>query len=230
MSNPSYYYDTEFVKKQVAEGQHRHIIGGLWDELGTKQLQYLKDKGLKPHHKLLDVGCGSLRLGVKAVPYLDPQNYFGTDINLDLLKAGYEKEIEPAGLARKLPKRHLAKDADFALPHIPADIDYVIAVSVFTHLPINHLKLFLRNLDARVTGPCRLFFSLFLCDEDDWSSFNIDQKMGVRTRPTSDPYHYSEDDVRYAASTTDWTFEKIEDWQHPRNQLMACFSKGHSAK
>ena len=27
-------------------------------------------EGLRPEHHLLDIGCGSLRLGCKAVPYL----------------------------------------------------------------------------------------------------------------------------------------------------------------
>ena len=38
-------------------------IGGLWDEMGKHQFEFLQSKGLEPQHKLLDIGCGSLRGG-----------------------------------------------------------------------------------------------------------------------------------------------------------------------
>jgi cyclopropane fatty-acyl-phospholipid synthase-like methyltransferase len=43
------------------------LIGGLGELMGDHQLQFLVDQGLKPEHRLLDIGCGSLRLGVKAI-------------------------------------------------------------------------------------------------------------------------------------------------------------------
>ena len=225
MTKPSYYYDSDFIKNQAATGKHRNIIGGLWEELGDLQINFLKAQGLSPEHRLLDVGCGSMRLGVKAVPLLDPGNYFGTDLNLDLLKAGYAKEIEPLGLADRLPKRNLAQDSGFHFASLPDRIDYIIATSVFTHLPLNHMKLFLRNLEKKLKAPAKLFFTVFLCEDQGWCSPEIEQKMGIRTRPIRDPYHYSEADILYAASGTNWQFQGIEDWNHPRNQQMVCFTK-----
>ena len=56
---------------------HRQYVGGNWDEIGNLQFNFLKSKGLKPESYLLDIACGSLRLGVKAIPYLNPDHYLG---------------------------------------------------------------------------------------------------------------------------------------------------------
>ena len=70
---------------------HRNFIGDKWDEIGKLQFDFLKDEGLKPHHKLIDIGCGSLRGGIHFIKYLDKFNYFGTDINNNLIRLGIEK-------------------------------------------------------------------------------------------------------------------------------------------
>jgi hypothetical protein len=61
------YNDQWTMRADVAAGQHRELIGGLGELMGDHQLQFLVDQGLKPEHRLLDIGCGSLRLGVKAI-------------------------------------------------------------------------------------------------------------------------------------------------------------------
>jgi hypothetical protein len=128
------------LAKRVPNGEHRALIGGMWDEIGALQLDFLRARGLRPDSRLPDIGCGSLRLGVRATDYLETGNYWGTDINESLLTAGYEREIVPSGLAHKLPRDHLIVDGDFTFAHLPRDFDFVIAQSVFTHLPLNHLR------------------------------------------------------------------------------------------
>jgi hypothetical protein len=59
---------------------------------------FLKNAELKPHHSLLDVGCGCLRDGIHFIGYLKRGNYVGIDINQSLLDAGYEIELARAGL------------------------------------------------------------------------------------------------------------------------------------
>ena len=82
------YYDQEAMRADVRDGRHREAIGGLWDEIGDLQMRFLIAQGMQPGHRLLDVGCGSLRLGSRAVEYLDAQRYFGSDLNEVLIRAG----------------------------------------------------------------------------------------------------------------------------------------------
>src|SRR3989338_3731775 len=69
------YHAPNFYADSLAKGRHRDIVGGRWDETGRAQMALLLDEGLLPDHHLLDIGAGSLRLGCKAVPYLDPRPY-----------------------------------------------------------------------------------------------------------------------------------------------------------
>lgn len=77
----SRFYDKPAIELQVKAGRHRDVIGGLWEEIGQLQLDFLRSRGLRSNHRIVDIGCGSLRAGVKLVAYLDPGNYYGTDIN-----------------------------------------------------------------------------------------------------------------------------------------------------
>ena len=92
--------------------RHRHDVGGLWRKVGKLQLDFLVGQGLKPESKLIDIGCGCLRAGLRFIRYLDEGNYYGIDINGKLLNAGYKKELG-AGLKRKLPRKNLLTEGRF---------------------------------------------------------------------------------------------------------------------
>ncbi len=194
----------------------------MWEEIGNLQLDFLLSRGLKPHHTLLDIGCGSLRFGVRAVEYLEPGGYWGTDLNESLMTAGYEREIVPAGLADKLPRRQLVVDGEFELTGVPREIDFVIATSVFTHLPLNHLRLCLFNLAAHVTTDCRFFFTIFVPASEALVARACEQSPGIVTHGHCDPYHCLATDVVWLARPLPWRIEFIGDWGHPRNQKMVC--------
>lgn len=222
----SNYYDPDAIAAAIDSGAHREVIGGMWDEIGDLQLAFLKAQGLMPDHHLLDIGCGSLRLGVRAVPYLNAGNYWGTDLNRALLEAGYEREIEPAGLAPKLPRGQLVADADFAFPGIPHNIDCAIATSVFTHLPLEYLGRCLASLGVHVTSPCTFFFSIFTPAPDHPFDEPCKHPVGGKTSyPDRDPFHYKIDDLHAAAEGTPWAIEYIGNWKHPRDQMMVKAEK-----
>jgi SAM-dependent methyltransferase len=96
------YADLEGIARSAA-ADHRAVVGGLWEELGRLQLDFLKSRGLRPEHFLIDIGCGSFRAGVKLIPFLEQGHYFGLDLNESLIAIGYEREIVPAGLAERFP-------------------------------------------------------------------------------------------------------------------------------
>lgn len=219
------YYDKRLIVQQIEEGRHRNVIGGLWDEIGDLQLNWLVTQGMEPHHKLLDVGCGSLRLGVRAVNHLAAGNYWGTDLVAELMQAGYDKEIVPASLADKLPRENLVTDSDFTFEGVPADIDYAMATSVFTHLPLNHLRLCLANLGAKLTSRCRFYFTIFTPPEGAPVTGSYQQNERAVSYPHKDPYHYIPEDLEYAAKGLPWDITYIGDWGHPRNQKIALATR-----
>src|SRR5436309_1445834 len=90
-------YLKQLTDRDIRKGAHRDAVGGMWDEIGRLQFEFIRGRGLQQGHKLLDVGCGSLRGGVHFARYLDAGNYYGTDLNPSYLKAGLEVEIPAAG-------------------------------------------------------------------------------------------------------------------------------------
>jgi SAM-dependent methyltransferase len=222
----SIYYNKAEVAEAVGRGDHRDFIGGMWDEIGKLQLDFLRVQGVNPDNTLLDIGCGSLRLGIRAVEFLKPAKYWGTDLAPELLAAGYEREIIPSGLSDKLPRSHLIADGDFTFPGVPPRIDFAIAQSVFTHLPLNHIRLCLANLGRHIASPCTFFFTVFTPPNGLSPTESHSQpKGGVVTHPHRDPYHYSVADLHHAAAGTSWSIEFIGDWNHPRNQMMVRATK-----
>lgn len=47
---------------RVASNPHE-AVGGDWEKIGKLQFEFLVSRGLRPHHRMLDIGCGTLRGG-----------------------------------------------------------------------------------------------------------------------------------------------------------------------
>lgn len=101
-----------------------------WDELGKWQIDILKRYGLKPEHRLLDVGCGMMRLGSLAIPYLEPGHYYGIDPQAPLLALG-RAILDRLGIDRPC---FLLQSSTFEFGRFGVQFDFAIAQSVITHL------------------------------------------------------------------------------------------------
>ena len=168
--------------------------------------------GMTPDDHLLDIGCGSLRLGHLAVPYLKPGHYWGTDASLALMRHGRLHELPD--LAR-LPEDHLVEDATFAFPGIPPTITLAIVWGVFTHLPAPLLLPALTTRRARFPQLRGALVTLFLADDDNPTR----QPDGVVTHPDRPPYPRPraevEAEARAAGFIPAWSEAKL-----PRGQAL----------
>ncbi|THD85075.1 class I SAM-dependent methyltransferase [Aliigemmobacter aestuarii] len=209
------YLAAGFYDRALTEGRHRDIVGGRWDETGRAQMAILRAEGMQPHHRLLDIGCGALRLGCKAVPFLEPGHYWGTDASGALMRRGWETELADRD---KLPLSHLVEDADFSLTGIPEDIDYAIAFGVFTHLPGDPLRQVMASLATRQPRLTAFLFTVFLApDAEAGGPFR--QADGVVTHPDRAPRHMREAEVCAAVASAGWTVARRE-VMLPRGQIL----------
>jgi SAM-dependent methyltransferase len=214
-------YDRELTAEEIAKGAHRGAVGGMWDEIGQLQFEFLKSRGLTPGHKLCDTGCGALRGGIHFVRYLDAGNYYGLDINASLLDGG-RQELEKAGLADK--KANLLVDDAFKMSRFGAKFDYMLSVSVFTHLYANHIVRCLAEA-RQVLAPEGQFLATFFHSPRSAHLETIKQEPGdVVTYYDRDPFHYSIEEMTFLGSLAGLKTELIGEWQHPRNQWMLAFS------
>ena len=218
-------YAKPLTAEQVGSGGHRRRAGGLWDELGELQLDFLVAQGLEPSSRLLDVGCGPLRAGIRFVDYLEPGNYYGLDVNASLLDAGYDVEL-PEALRAKLPRDHLRAtdrfDCDFGV-----EFDFAIAQSLFTHISLSQVRLCLYRV-AHAMRPGGRFFATFFEAAADFPLDGVldgDKPRRKDKFTERNPFWYWPRDLEWAASFAPWRFRYIGDWNHPRGQKMAEFRR-----
>lgn len=221
---PDYFNEAE-LRGLVDEGEHRGAIGGLWDEIGTLQFDFLVASGLQRRHRFLDLGCGSLRAGVKLIPYLDPGCYYGIDISPSLLGAGYEQEIKPLGLVDRLPRANLHATPDFDASPFGVEFDFGIAQSLFTHLPLDAFRQCLTSVGPLFREGGELFATFFEAP-DEAASFR--HPAGKTSYSDRDPFHVSPERLA-AATPAMWRMQWIGDWGHPRDQQMARFVRRNPA-
>jgi SAM-dependent methyltransferase len=212
-------YGFTLTDEQIAAGAHRGKVGRDWEGTGRLQHEFLVARGLLPTSKLLDVGCGALRAGILLARYLEPGRYYGIDVNESLIRAALIHELPMAGLQDRVPADNLRVTDRFECDFGVA-FDFAIAQSVFTHLPLNHIRLCLYQL-SRVMALGGRFYATFFEAPPQTPYDRRVQQVVRKTWPERDPYHYRRDDLRWAAETVaDWNARYIGDWGHRRGQRM----------
>ena len=178
-------------------------------------MQVLLDAGMTPEDRLLDIGCGCLRLGHRAVPFLRPGHYWGTDASLALMRHGRLHELADP---EALPEDHLIEDTTFAFPGIPDSITFAIAWGVFTHLPITALEAALRSAATRLPRLKAFLFTVFLAPDSRFDTA-FRQPDGVVTHPDRAPRHVRPSDVRRLCDQAGLTVRQTPD-RLPRGQRL----------
>ncbi|MFM8971040.1 MAG: SAM-dependent methyltransferase, partial [Actinomycetota bacterium] len=204
----------------------RRKVGGLWEEMGNHQFDFLVAQGLEPDDRLLDVGCGVLRGGRHFVRYLDAGNYCGIDIAAEMID-GAEQQLVEDGLADKRARLRVTEefDVDFGRP-----FDYAIAQSVFTHLPMNSIYRALANVSANLDEGGVFYATFFRGPDGPERLMPIQQpclegRTSVRTVADRNHYHYSPQDFIRLCENLPLTVTDIGDWGHPRGQQMLALTR-----
>ena len=189
-------------------------------EIGRLQLGFLVEKGLKPYHRLLDVGCGVLRGGAYLIEYLNEYGYMGIDGHRPTLDMA-RRRIEDLGLSVKRPRLMLTSTFEFE--KLSQKYDYALAQSVFTHLRDREILLCLRNMRGALVDGGRFYASFFEGGEDSTL-----RSRGLRremyTHRNKNPFHqplgFYEDNLPAGLR-----LNYIGEWGHPRGVGMLEFVK-----
>jgi 2-polyprenyl-3-methyl-5-hydroxy-6-metoxy-1,4-benzoquinol methylase len=194
------------------ERDPKTAIGGMWDEVGPMQLDFLVGEGLARDHRMLDIGCGSLRGGRRFIRHLDPEGYTGIDISEGVIEAG-KRLVLDEGLTDKRPRliAHTAGDLRFAML-TGESFDFLLAQSVFTHLEEAHIEECFRNV-GRLMGPESRFYFTFYSGE---TSVRRGQKS------FEFPFAFF---GKIAKGNGFELVERSEAYPHPRGQRMAYVKK-----
>lgn len=191
----------------------RGFVGGLWHEMGELQFRFLVEHGLRPEHIFLDIACGSLRLGVRTIPYLNPGNYLGIDMKPDLIEHGKAVEVGPTMCGIKCPEFVISDTFEFQ--RFSKRPDFAIAQSLFSHLIADDIRMCLSKLSAHRKETTAFYATFF---ETDKPAINP---------PVSHPhdvFKFTRSEMAEFGREAGWAMEYIGDWEHPRAQKMVKYT------
>jgi SAM-dependent methyltransferase len=150
----------------MGERHHRSWVGPpeYYDRIGALQFIVLVLLGMREHHSLLDIGCGSLRGGRLSLMYLNECRYFGLEPERWVLEAGIAHEVSEGLIALKKPR--FAHTSDFSAKHFGVEFDFIIANGMFMHTGLSQIKQCLESA-AEVLAPEGLFVGAYLQGDAD---------------------------------------------------------------
>ena len=182
-----------------------------YDLIAAMTFNLLTTLGLRQHHKLLDIGCGSLRIGRLLIPYLNRKNYFGIEPAEWLVTEGLRHELGETVVEAKRPTFFFTDSPD-VLARAKITFDFALAQSIFSHCGLDLIKGWLSAISRVVTQNGALI-ATFLPAQEDCSATGWVYPQCVNYRPST---------LERAAADVNLRFE-ILDWKHPR-QTWALFA------
>ena len=123
----------ESLQERAERAGQTRFLGstiGEFESGGRMIFEVLLAEGLIPSSRLLDVGCGAVRLGYWVLRFLDPGRYFGIEPNIEMRDAGLAL-IEPDVISRAQPA--FSETTDSTSRVFGENFDFVVARSIWTH-------------------------------------------------------------------------------------------------
>ena len=193
--------------------QYRAYVGPPedYDLIAAMAFNLLTTLGLRQHHSVLDIGCGSLRIGRLLIPYLNRGKYFGVEPNEWLVAEGIKRELGETLVQIKRPTFFFS-DSPNTIAQANTVFDFVLAQSIFSHCGLDLIKGWLSAISHSLAKNGALV-ATFLIGEEDCTKTGWIYPECVNYQPTT---------LECAANEVNLQFE-ILDWKHPR-QTWALFA------
>ena len=193
--------------------QYRAYVGPPedYDLIAAMTFNLLTTLGLRQHHSLLDIGCGSLRIGRLLIPYLNRGRYFGVEPNEWLVAEGIKRELGETLVQIKRPTFFFSDSPD-TIVQAKIAFDFALAQSIFSHCGLDLIKGWLSAISRSLAQDGALV-ATFLIGEEDCAQTGWVYPECVNYRSAT---------LERAAADVNLRFE-ILDWKHPR-QTWALFA------
>lgn len=193
--------------------QYRAYVGPPedYDLIAAMTFNLLTTLGLRQHQSLLDIGCGSLRIGRLLIPYLNRGKYFGLEPCEWLVAAGIKHELGEEVVQIKRPTFFFSDSPD-TVARAKVLFDFALAQSIFSHCGLDLIKGWLSAV-SRSLAQGGALVATFLPGEEDSLRTGWIYPECVNYRPAT---------LERAAAEVNLRFQ-ILDWKHPR-QTWALFA------
>ncbi|OVA15068.1 hypothetical protein BVC80_949g85 [Macleaya cordata] len=130
--------------------EHHSNYGEPWAG-GRDVFEFLAESArLNPGSRVLEIGCGTLRVGLHFIRYLNSQNFHCLERDELSLIAAFRYELPSQGLLHKRPLIVKGEDMDFSKFGSEVVYDLIYASAVFLHMPDNLVWTGLERLSSKL--------------------------------------------------------------------------------
>lgn len=155
-----------------------------WNKGIAHIITTLVSNGMTRESKVLDVGCGCLRLGKPLIELLDRNCYAGVEPCASVLHDGITEELGEAELLRKNPVFLYSPEFDFTPLRGP--FTHVLANDLFIHCGERQFRLFLERVSGVVDRNSKIIVTANIGrndkDIDKASHLNTPEEKGTTNR------------------------------------------------
>lgn len=155
-------------------GRRRAAVGPAhqWQMKRRFQIDFLKQNGLEPHHRLIDVGCGTLRGGIPLIELLETGHYTGIEVREEVLALGRD-ELREAGLENKEPE--LIHCRGLSSLELETKADYIWAFAVLIHMDDDALNACLSFVSQHLAATGVFFGNVNIGEANNghWQGFPV---------------------------------------------------------
>ena len=178
---------------------YKEYVGGEFDLMSDWQMNFLTNHvKITPDTKILDIGCGSMRLGRKLIPYLNANCYTGLDRCQEIVEAGIKNELPVGVLADKQPKFIYTTDFDLNGCDV---VDVIWASAVFNHLKPDSIRNCLEQLNNVYNKHTVFYFTYWPAVQDaktDWKASDVYNGISKRN------FFHSQHDIMKMLTEYGW--------------------------
>ncbi len=191
----------------MSGAEYRMWVGppDKYDVVAAMQFNVMTLLGLREHHTLADIGCGSLRGGRLFIPYLLAGNYYGLEPEAWLVQEGIRHELGEDMVRLKRPAfRH---ETDFTLTAFQREFDFLLAQSIFSHASLAQIRRCVSEA-RRVMHIGSIFACTYFEGKESYTGDEWRYPDGVS---------YRFDDLRAVATSVGLDAQRLN-WPHPNGQ------------
>jgi SAM-dependent methyltransferase len=183
------------------------IGDGDFAGMGRRFLEHFVTLGnLKPHHRVLDVGCGIGRMALPLTGFLESQGeYWGFDpvakgirwCNKHITSRFPNFHFYVADVwSGSYNRRGSTRASEYVFPHADGSFDFTFAISVFTHMVPSDADNYIANV-SRVLKPGGTFFATYFL-----------LNLGTRASAAAEDFRYPVDSTGVCMAVSKVEFEK----------------------
>jgi hypothetical protein len=168
------------IQTRAKEMMSRHGFLGVpvptFEQAGRSQLIALLNEGMNPESRVLEIGCGCLRIACWLVRFLDPAHYCGIEPARRRVELGLYYLFDQEEVAIKQPQFDF--NPNFDASPFGCRFDFFLARSIWTHASKRQIE---ATLDSFLcySQPAGVFLTSYLPAQSDTEDYQGESWIGT---------------------------------------------------